>query len=468
MKLSDLTPDQWFQRLEVRRVEEAARAEDWWAYYEGRQPLYYVAKIILEQENRFPALTINWCERFVDWIDERSCVEGFRGGGLAEPDDELWQIWKRNELDEEQSENNVASLVTGASYLMVAPGDDGRAVITVEAPESIAVEIDPRTRKVVAALKRWRSEEPSPLASKIENRRDDVLLADRGELWLPGKVIQFEDGEVVEEKTNKGEDIGVFPVWNRRRKLRGRSELNALKPVVDAANQTATNMLAGVEHHAVSRKWAVGAREQDFVDAKGNPVPAWKIATGAVWAVPFDPDNPEGKVELGEFKASDLRNFHETVSLLGRIGAGLCSIAPHEFGFGVADNPASADGIEAAKESGVRRVERVLTSRGAAYAKAMRYAGAIEGRDPETLVGMETIHRDPSTPTRQAKTQAAVTALTGGLIDKRQAREDAGYSPAQIAAMEAREQQAAEEARSNDTLARVADGLLNASADLGE
>lgn len=468
MKISDLTPEEWFQRLELRRVEDAVRAEDWWAYYEGRQPLYYVAKILAEQEDRFPALIINWCERFIDWIDERSCVEGFRAGGGIEPDDELWQIWKRNELDEEQSENNVASLVTGASYLMVAPDNDGRAVITVEAPESIAVEIDPRTRKVVAALKRWRSEEPSPLASKIENRRDDVLMADRGELWLPGKVIQFEDGKVVEEKTNKGEDIGVFPVWNRRRKLRGRSELVALKPVVDANNQIATNMLAGVEHHAVSRKWAIGASQKDFVDKDGKPVPAWKIATGAVWAVPFDPDNPEAKIELGEFKASDLRNFHESISLMGRIGAGLCSMSPHEFGFGVADNPASADGIEAAKESGVRRVERILTARGGAYAKAMRYAAVIEGRDPEALVGLETIHRDPSTPTRQAKTQAAVTALTGGLIDKRQAREDAGYSPAQIAAMEAREKEAAEQERSNDTLSRVADGLLNASANLGE
>jgi len=429
VKLSDLSAEEWYLRLENRRVSDAKKAAEWWRYYEGRQPLYFVAKILAEQENRFPALTVNWSQKFVDWIDSRSCVEGFRIGGTDEPDDALWKIWQRNDLDEEQSENNVASLVTGASYMMVGPGDDGSALMTVEAPESVSVEIDPRTRKVIAALKRWKSDE-------------SLATEDMGELHLPGRIIPFVDGQAETERTQKSTEIGVIPFWNRRRRLRGHSELTALKPIVDAANQVATNMLAGVEHHAVPRKYALGVSEENFKDKDGNPIPAWKIATGAVWVNPYDEDNPQAKVEVGQFAQSDLRNFHETIMLLGRIGAGLCDIAPHEFGFGVADNPASADGIEAAKESGVRRVERILVARGGAYEKAMRLAATIEGRDPEKMVQLETVWRDPSTPTKAAKTQAAVTALTSGLADLRQAREDAGYSDTQIKAMEAREAEA--------------------------
>lgn len=458
-KLSDLSDQDWFQRLNTRRVNEARAAADWWQYYEGNQPLYFVAKILQEQENRFPALTINWCEKFVDWIDARSYVEGFRVGEDDVPDARLWEIWQRNDLDEEQSENNVASLVTGVSYAMVAPGDDGRALITIEAPELVTVEIDPRTRKVIAGLKVWKSDE-------------QLATEDMAELWLPGRLVTFAEGEPDGEQKQTSTDVGIFPFWNRRRRLRGRSELSALRPLVDAANQVATNMMAGAEHHAVPRKWALGVSENNFKDKDGNAIPAWKIATGAVWVNPIDEDNPEAKPEVGQFAATDLRNFHDTVSLIGRIGAGLCDMAPSEFGFGVADNPASADGINAAKESGVRRVERILTARGGAYEKAMRHAAAIEGMDPAPLQRMETVWRDPSTPTQQAKVQAASVAYTSGLADLRQAREDAGYSDTQIKAMEAREQ----EARDRDVeqaaapLVRALGGGLsgNAAAPVGE
>lgn len=427
-KLSDLTDEEWYARLNNRRVADARAAADWWAYYDGTQPLYYVAKILAEQEDRFPPLVINWCEKFVDWIDARCQVEGFRIGGTEEPDDDLWSIWQRNDLDEEQSENNVASLVTGAGYAMAGPGDSG-ALVTIEAPESVAVEIDPRTRSTIAGLKAWKSDE-------------SLALDDMAELHLPGRLVLFEDGKPVSggATKQKSQDVGIFPFWNRRRRLRGRSELGALRPIVDAANQVATNMLAGVEHHALPRKYALNVAEENFKDKDGNPIPAWKIATGAVWINPLDPDHPDAKAEVGQFAQSDLRNFHDTISLLGRIGAGLCDMAPSDFGFGVSDNPASADGIKAARESGVRRVERILIARGGAWEKVMRHAAMIEGRDPAAMAHLETVWRDPSTPTKQAMVQGAATSLQTGLADLRQAREDAGYSPTQITAMEAREE----------------------------
>lgn len=431
MKLSDLDDQAWLARLGERRMRDLSRQADWWSYYYGNQPLYFIAKILQEQEDRFPPLVINWCQKFVDWIDARCQVEGFRIGGEPAGDEDLWDIWQHNNLDEEQSENNVSSLVTGAGYVLVAPDDDGRALITVEPPESVAVEMDPRTRKVLAAIKTWRSEES--LTSS------ETLLDDMAEIWLPDRIVTFQGEEKVAERKQKAGAVGAFPFWNRRQRLRGHSELQTLKPIVDAANQVATNMMAGVEHHAVPRKWALNIAERDFTDQDGNPIPAWKIATGALWAQPFDEDNPDVKPEVGQFAQSDLRNFHETIMLLGRIGAGLCDIAPHEFGFGVADNPASADGIEAAKESGVRRVERILTARGGAWEAVMRHAAVIEGKDPKTLDRLETIWRDPSTPTKAAKVAAAAQALSTGIIDRRQAREDAGYSDTQIRNMEERE-----------------------------
>ena len=52
---------------------------------------------------------------------------------------------------------------------------------------------------------------------------------------------------------------------------------------------------------------------------------------------------------------------------------------------------------------------------------------------------LETVWRDPSTPTVQAKSAAAVATYGAGISDLYQARVDYGYTDTQIKAMEARE-----------------------------
>lgn len=438
MKLSDLTDEQWFRRLSARRETKLATIKYWWDYYDGTQPLYYVAKILAEQEDRFPALTINWCQKFIDSIDRRCNVEGFRLDGTDTADEDLWTIWQRNDLDEFQSENNVASLVTGDSYMMVGPSSEG-ALVTVESSDAVAVEVDPLSRRTVASLLFYKSD-------------SEQTTDDRAVLQLPGRLVQFDNGKKAAEQAQKwmagpgklqsSPEVPVVRFPNRQRRRQGRSELAALTPIVDAANQVATNMMAAVEHHAVPRKWALGVSQDSFRDADGNELPAWKIATGAVWANPYDEDNPAATPSVGQFPQSDLRNFHDTIGMLARIGAGLCDMSPHTFGFGVADNPASGDGIKEARVDFTGRVERTLVERGTSYERVMRLAAAVEGMDPSKMGGLETIWRDPSTPTKSAMADAAVKTLGSGISDLHQARVDYGYSATTIAAMEEREQAA--------------------------
>jgi hypothetical protein len=69
----------------------------------------------------------------------------------------------------------------------------------------------------------------------------------------------------------------------------------------------------------------------------------------------------------------------------------------------------------------------------------MRLAAAVEERDLAKLSGLETIWRDPSTPTRQAMADATTKTLAAGISDLHQARVDYGYSAGTIQAMEDRE-----------------------------
>ena len=172
---------------------------------------------------------------------------------------------------------------------------------------------------------------------------------------------------------------------------------------------------------------------------------AVRNATGALWVVPAETDG-NGNVpanapepDIKQLPASDMRNFHDTLSTLGRIGAGLCDLSPSSLGFGVADNPASADGIRASQDDLVTRVERHQQARGNGYERVMRLVMAVEGRDPASATGLETVWRNPATPTRASEVDAAVKMYAAGLVDKHQARVDAGYSATTISAMEERE-----------------------------
>lgn len=470
MKLSDLTDEQWFLRLSGRRNRESQCIREWWEYYDGEQPLYYLLRLLQEQDDRFAALTINWCEKFVDSIDRRMFVEGFQLGNSESPDDSLWSTWTRNDMSEYQSENNVASLVTKNSFVMVGPSDEG-ALITVESPDSMAVEVDPKTRRVIAALKFYKSD-------------SEATLDDRAVLHVPdfnnggSRLVDFEVGKAVKatkqqwmssaSRLQSSPEVPVVQFPNRQRQGLGRSELRSLKPIVDAANFTATSMMASVLHHAMPRMLAINVAESLFMNDDGSVNrEAVKSATGALWIVPAETDD-DGNMpdnapvpDVKQLPASELRNFHDTLSTLARIGAGLCDLPPHSLGFGVADNPASADGIRASENDMVARVERLSIARGNGYERVMRLAMAVEGRDPSTATGLETIWRDPSTPTQAAKADAAVKTYGSGISDLHQARIDYGYSATTIKSMEDR---AESDPAVNDAIAALEAARVKAQA----
>lgn len=436
----ELAEDQWFARLNTRRIQQSFETARYWEYYDNEQPLAFISRILVEQGDRFPPLRVNWSALAVDSVEERLDVEGFRLGGSDELDEDLAEVWQANDLDEGSGEGHVASLVARQSYVMLGPGVDSDVpLVTVEYPDQVAVELDPATRRVVAALKVW--------SSDTVNGAQDMA-----NLWLPGKVCTFEFGKKVDQKKQNWAKsleqhqtsplVPVVPMLNRPRRWKGRSELEPIIPLVDAVNQTATNMLAAIEHHALPRRWAVNVAEQDFTDADGNPLPAWKLATGAIWAVPRADDDTgvlgeQAQPRVGQFTAADLNNFHGSIRQLAVLASGLLGLPPHYLGY-ASDNPASADAIRSAEARLVKRAERHQRTFGGTWERAMRIALAMMGRDPSEANGLETVWRDAATPTRAAQADAAVKMVQAGIIDQEQAQEDAGYTKAQRDAMRQR------------------------------
>lgn len=434
MKLSDFTPEQWYARLNTRRMLQATDAHKWWQYIDLEQPLVYVARILSEQDNRFPPLLLSWPDLVISSVNERLTLESFL---LADeqPADDLNLVWKTNDLDEQSDEAQYAAMVSGQHFLMIGPGDDDTPLVTFEYEDQVAVEIDPRSRQPKAGLKVWRED---------DDLGGDTLAA----LYLglddpPNRrVYEFRNGEV-EDDSPIGEwmdqiardprmpSVPFVPMLNRPRRGKGTSDLLAVKQYVDGANQFATNLMAAGESHAVARKWIVGVSESDFENESGDKVDAFSAAMRAVWAVPHaeqtDKNTPPQEVKLGQFSASDLRNFHESLKTLATFVASHYGLPPAYMGYS-SDNPPSAESILYSLERLVLRTEARQGWDGSAYKKANRMAWAVMGRDPGAIREHEAKWRSAATPTVASKMDAVVKGLGAGLIDPEQGWIELGYS----------------------------------------
>jgi hypothetical protein len=454
-----MSPEEMLVHLDGRLMAKQRHLRKLDAYYKGEQPLKFLALELKEEfGDRLAELVINWPQMVADAYEARLDLTGFRvpesksnGVDVDEADADLWRIWQDNDLDRQSQQAHLESIILGRSYAIVGargeldegPVDEDALpdpfeeatdspLITVEHPTQCITENDARTRKPIAALKRWK----------------DPDKVNRATLYLPGSTRHYLFARKWLLQDVDEHRLGVVPVVplvNRARMLEldGQSEFASVIPIADAANKMATDMMVSGEFHAMPRRYALGMAKDDFVDSEGNEISPFEQIAGRIWAHPRKP----GEVEVGQFAESDLAVFHNTIRVLAQIAAQLAALPPHYMSF-TTDNPASADAIRSSEAQLVKRVERKHTGLGSDWRRVMALALLI--RDGEAwdrrVLRTKVTWRDASTPTIAQAADAVVKKRQEKIITLKQARIDLGYSPEEIRRME--EEDEAEAARS--------------------
>ncbi|WP_018686524.1 phage portal protein [Actinokineospora enzanensis] len=421
--------------LRQRLAATASRTRRLDAYYDGAQRLAALG-LGLPPEMRRLQVVVNWPRLTVDSLAERLDLEGFRLAGAAETDERLWSWWQANGLDDESGLAHLEALITGRAYITVGPGDDGAdtPVITPESARSMIADVDPRTRAVRSALRLYTSRSGGELSAT---------------LYLPDRTVYYDRGRsgwrVVDLIAHKLGRVPVVPLINRARigDRHGRSEMDDVIGLTDAACRTMTNLGGAQELLAVPQRYVLGAGRSDFVNEAGEPIPAWEAYIGRILAL----GNENAKV--GQFAAADLRNFVEVVNLYARLVAALSGLPPHFLGLST-DNPASADAIRSGETRLVKRAERRARAFGSAWEESMRLGMLIvDGEIPPHAARLESIYRDPATPTYAAKADAVSKLVASGILPISAAWEELGYSAEQRRKLAA--------ASGDDPLARLLD-----------
>lgn len=428
-------PLDWVGLLEAQRLKQLPDIELMSLYFEGEQPLKYMAAALeAEFGDRLTSLVINWPALAVEAYENRLDIEGFRLPGQGKADEDLWRFWQVNDLDEESSQGHLEALINGRSFAIVGENEDDpkTPIITVEHPSQVVAYRDPRTRRILWGLKRWTDDEDP--AYPVENAALYGLDATY--------YYRMDNGKWTETRVDDhGRGMNsVVQLQNRPRLLDplGTSEFKNIIPIANAANKMATDMMVSAEFHAMPRRWVVGMDENDWKDQDGNPISNWSKVAGRVWAA----DRLPTEVQMGQFQEADLANFHNSIKLLSQLVTQMLGLPPHYTGF-TGDNPASADAIRSSEAQLVKRCERKQRVLGGAWEQVMRVARRIAtGEDDPRMRQLETIWRDASTPTVAQKADAAVKLHTAGIVPLRQTREDMGYTDTQITLMEDEDEKA--------------------------
>src|SRR5919108_1826804 len=111
---------EWLTHLIRCHDREKGALQELDAYYEGTQPLSYMApELVVELNDRIRQVVINWPRLVVDSLEERLDVEGFRLAGEAEADGRLWEWWQANDLDEESQLGHLDALTMRRAFVIV-------------------------------------------------------------------------------------------------------------------------------------------------------------------------------------------------------------------------------------------------------------------------------------------------------------------------------------------------------------
>lgn len=423
------------ERLNVRQPEY----EKYNNYYEGDQPISFVAQELREElGRRLETLVINWPGLICNTIAERMVPQGFVIPGQKRLTMRVNSIWQRNNMDEQSAQGIIDKLVYGRCYGIVWGDEDGRATISIESPQQMIAHRDPATKRWTAAIKRWVEDDGHAYGIvytpyNITWVKSKTKNADTSDLYgTADRVVDLShvpnNGWVVEDQINNPlRELNVVPIPNSPRLLspEGISELADVIPLADGINKLATDMMVSSEFFSQPRRWATGVditEKEDgelHDDISNKRTGRWHLLESEA-------------AKVGQFEEADLQNFVTGVDMLSKYLSAVKKIPAHYMD-PAQSGLASAEAVRAAEAPLVVKAKREQTPTGGALEAIARLALMVETGDLPSAseMRMETQWADAENLTQAQRVDAAVkrAALQ---VPREQLWRDAGYTDQQI------------------------------------
>jgi hypothetical protein len=433
------SPEWWLRHLTARQQKRRRMLQRLDEYYRGEHPLEFATEQFREAfGGMFDQFADNWCGVVVDATEERLDVEGFRFGDTA-TDELAWDIWQRNDMDAESQLGHLEALIHAEAYTLVWPGSDVPR-ITVEHPLQMIAAPSPSNHRVTAAALKWYVDDDGYevaylyLPDQVHRYRSSTRTRTGLRDWNATRWVA-EDRDATEDPAVQDNPFGVVPVTplqNRPRLIaQPRSEIEIVVPLQDAINKLWADLMVASEFTADAQRWMLGY-EPDIDEETNQPKPPpWK-RRDRLWYVP-QTDAQEHPVQIGQFSAGSLENYLGAIETAVQHIASQTRTPPHYLNPGA--DRLSGESIKASESGLVEKVRRKQRFFGEAWERTMRLALQAAGSDLD-FAAAETIWKDPEQHSEAELADAAMKRKVLG-VTRRQTLEDLGYTPTQIARMNA-------------------------------
>lgn len=303
-------------------------------YYDGDQELVYGTEKFQEFFEGFEGFEDNWCGPVIDAVADKIKLLGIeideeKEGEGEESEEEqslaqrIWNVFRDNNIEEQQGDLTEGVLVEGRAAVIVWPDEDLGARIDWNPAQLVKVRYSEEDyRKIDFALKRWVTPSGQINVNIYDSRsvrkyyqtrepRDPSNTKGSGPAaMIPqspptmGLTPRFIDGE----EWPLPHDFGEVPVVEFPNK-RG-SELSDVIPLQDGVNYLLIAAFIASEFSAL--------RQRVFFTHLKEPEGGWQSKPGTVWhlAPMLDSDGKLTHGQMSEFQASDLSQYRQIIEMV--------------------------------------------------------------------------------------------------------------------------------------------------------
>lgn len=402
-------------------------------YYDGKKRLDQMGISIPPQMDNFEAV-VGWPQKTCTVLARRLKPEGFTLPVESSLLADISAVFDSNGMAAAERQAILSAVKHSVSFVFVTRGDESQGepdpLVTVRSALSATAIVDPRSRLTLAAL--------------------EIISNVRVNLYLPGVTltcVRRPAGWMVEAEwpTTPGYVL-CTPYVHGASIERPFGQSRITRPVMaftDMAVRTMLRQEVSAEFYSSPQRYMLGGDPSMFMDANGNPVPAWEAIIGGLFVAPDTPadedtDDKLRRVEVGQFPQMTMQPHTDQLRSIAMMFTGESSIPINYLGI-IHDNPSSAEAIYANEADLVSVAEDEQVGMSPARESLARNVlialnDGLSESMARDLRGLKSKWRDASTPTRQAQTQDVVMQIQAGVLPPTStvALERLGYSDRDI------------------------------------
>lgn len=390
-------------------------------YYRGKQNISFLG-LRLREEWLQQAFPLMWCRTLVQAVVERQNIQRLLRRGVDAEDEQLRRYWDESDMGLQFPTFAMNLGIYGRAVMSVSMDPaTGRPRIVVEPVRAITLLVD-ELGNTLAALRRY-----------YDSDENEV----RRVLYLPDETIEITGqgagGKVTARHVH---NLGRVPVvmavmHDDDGKRTGSPVFEPIKRLADTSAETMLNARVALETVAAPQKVLIDAAAR-VVDEDGNEVDIYEAFYDSMLRIFSSGEGQEAsKAQVQQLAGADMTGFFSAITTLGQQAASATGLPMRMFGH-VTANPPSETTVRGEEARLVRLVELHNQACGAAIGWALSIADRLDtGVWPEHGA-IDVSWRDPGTPTEAQHADAITKYVQTGVMSKRSALEELGWSDTRI------------------------------------